>query len=56
MNANLKPLMPADFGLDSEQLTELVTGAQTYPAPVPDEADAEQHVPKVDADGSSPTS
>lgn len=56
MNANHKPLTPADFGLDSKQLTELVTGAQTYLAPAPDEADEEQHVPKVDADGSSPTS
>ena len=42
-----KPLSAEDFGLSKEELTELVTGAQTFLPPVPDEGDDETFVPKV---------
>lgn len=48
MNAKHKPLTPEDFGLDNKQLTELVTGAQTFLAPVPDDRDDERLIPVVD--------
>lgn len=56
MNAKHKPLTPEDFGLDKKQLTELVTGAQTFLSPVPDEADSEPSIPKVDSGESAPIS
>lgn len=39
MNA---PLTPEDFALTPEELTDLVTGAQTYLPPEPDPADDER--------------
>lgn len=36
------PLTPKDFNLTPEQLTDLVTGAQTYLPPEPDPLDDER--------------
>ncbi len=47
MNAKHKALTPEDFGLDKAQLTELVTGAQTYLPPAPD-PDDDERLPRVD--------
>ncbi len=56
MNAKHKALTPEDFGLDGEQITELVTGAQSFLPPDPDPQDDERLVPRVDQAGAEPTS
>lgn len=40
-----EPLKPEDFGLTKSDLTEIVTGAQSFLNPGPDPLDAERFIP-----------